>query len=75
MELQELGHKFYCDDDTMPDSYPVADFVEMFEDTMSNIGVDARVAPKLGAFLEEAGYINVSCRTFKVPLGIWPKDT
>ncbi|KAK3332960.1 S-adenosyl-L-methionine-dependent methyltransferase [Cercophora scortea] len=79
IELQDLGHEAHCDDLSMPENnedYPVNHFLDTSCEVWADAahGADLRVAPKLGCMLEEAGFVNVSCKTFKVPIGTWPKQ-
>jgi len=41
---------------------------------MAKLKIDIRVAPRVGQMMEAAGFINVSSRTYKVPVGPWAKD-
>ncbi|KAG5937363.1 hypothetical protein E4U59_004408 [Claviceps monticola] len=65
IELQELLVKPLCDDGTMPDDDPVKCFL---------VCIRAKLATELGPYLQEAGFGNIHCQIFKVPIGPWAKD-
>lgn len=37
-------------------------------------GTDYRLTPQTGDMMIDAGFVNVTSRQFKVPLGEWPRD-
>ncbi|KAK3380780.1 S-adenosyl-L-methionine-dependent methyltransferase [Podospora didyma] len=76
IELQDIDDTLHCDDNTMinMDEYPVAQFLDISAGVWAGVGADARIAPSLGQLLETAGFNNVSCKKFKVPIGAWPRD-
>lgn len=41
---------------------------------MRLFGPELRIAPRIGKLLEEAGFVNIQKKVFKVPVGIWPLD-
>ncbi|KAK3319717.1 S-adenosyl-L-methionine-dependent methyltransferase [Cercophora scortea] len=74
IEIQEFGGRPFCDDGSTPEDYSVLKFSDLATQAMANFGCDFRVADKLEGRLAQAGFTNISCRRFKVPMGTWPKD-
>lgn len=75
MELQELDHIIHCDDNSVPDDYPVRQYCKITTQ-MSNkkLGIDIEVAPKLGKMMEDAGFTGIRCVKHKVPIGGWLRE-
>jgi hypothetical protein len=67
---------FGCDDDTIPDDYPVSKFYKLlrggpfFAKHKWNVDIAAHVPD----ILREAGFVNVSHQRRRLPIGFWPKD-
>ncbi|KAG6292408.1 hypothetical protein E4U09_003436 [Claviceps aff. purpurea] len=74
IELQELLVKPLCDDGTMPDDDPVKYLYEKLELALKKFGIRAKLATELEPYLQEAGFENIHCQIFKVPIGPWAKD-
>jgi len=45
-----------------------------FLEAAEKIGREPSPGPKLEGWVKEAGFQNVHHKTFKFPLGLWPKD-
>jgi hypothetical protein len=41
---------------------------------VSKYGIEAEPGPKLEDWVKEAGFVNVVCKVFPLPMGTWPKD-
>jgi hypothetical protein len=63
-----------CDDGTMPVDHPLAVFWDKFQAAMKNFGPELRITPRIGQLMEEAGFVNIQKKVFKVPVGTWPAD-
>ncbi|KAG6044178.1 hypothetical protein E4U39_003610 [Claviceps sp. Clav50 group G5] len=74
IELQELLPTPLCDDGTMPDDDPVKYLYEKIERAFEKFGMRAQLPAELEPFLHEAGFENIHCQIFKVPIGSWAKD-
>ncbi|KAG6062518.1 hypothetical protein E4U32_002233 [Claviceps aff. humidiphila group G2b] len=79
IELQELqlttnnamrrrNHASMLDDD------PVKYLFEKINSTFEVLGLKAKLPLKLESNLREAGFENVHCQIFKVPIGPWAED-
>ncbi|KAK3315702.1 S-adenosyl-L-methionine-dependent methyltransferase [Apodospora peruviana] len=76
IEIQDLDYITFSDDHTSGKSQnnPIDQFLDLATDIWAKLDTDMRIAPKLGSVLQEAGFENVSCTTYKVPIGTWPDD-
>ncbi|KAG6093830.1 hypothetical protein E4U30_003975 [Claviceps sp. LM220 group G6] len=74
IELQELLPTALCDDGTMPNDDPVKYLYEKIERAFEKFGMSAQLPAELEPFLHEAGFENIHCQSFKVPIGSWAKD-
>ncbi|KAG5967893.1 hypothetical protein E4U57_007971 [Claviceps arundinis] len=74
IELQEMLTTSLCDDGTMPDDDPVKYLCETATRAFEKCGMETTLAPKLEPYLREAGFENIHCQIFKVPIGPWAKD-
>ncbi|KAG6135799.1 hypothetical protein E4U38_001681 [Claviceps purpurea] len=74
IELQEYLLKPLSDDGTMPDNDPVKYLCELAEKAFEKFGMRTALPPKLEPYLREAGFENIHCQIFKVPIGPWAKE-
>lgn len=76
IETQDLHPRIMSDDDSIPakDTYPPAQFMDLAHIAWAQAGVDCRITPQIGEMMKGAGFVNVTCRQFRVPLGPWPRD-
>ncbi|KAK0624950.1 S-adenosyl-L-methionine-dependent methyltransferase [Bombardia bombarda] len=74
IEMQDLGGMPYCDDGSVPEDYSVKRFTDLCQEAMGKFGSDFQLGNRLEEPLIKAGFVNVSCKRFKVPLGTWAKD-
>ncbi|KAJ0385902.1 hypothetical protein COL922a_005495 [Colletotrichum nupharicola] len=74
VETQDFSSNVACDDGTMPDDWYLLQFWEKIRQAMSKLNIDILVGPRIGKIVEEAGFVNVQKKSYKVPVGTWPKD-
>ncbi|KAI4862701.1 S-adenosyl-L-methionine-dependent methyltransferase [Hypoxylon rubiginosum] len=73
IEVQDFGGILRCDDGTLPADSLLTSFHEMTTEALSKRGIVWPIANKMEEILTSAGFVNVQCRKFKCPIGIWPK--
>lgn len=73
-ELQEILHYPQCHDGSLPEKHPVAEYWGLIHQALSNLGVNFSATLLLADMMKEAGFINITTRTFQVPIGTWPKN-
>ncbi|KAI1066399.1 hypothetical protein LB506_008276 [Fusarium annulatum] len=74
VESVELWGNSKCDDDTLKPESPLHKWVEVFKKIESLTGKSFFWNDKMQQSISDAGFINVSGRRIKVPIGTWPKD-
>ncbi|KAH7316501.1 S-adenosyl-L-methionine-dependent methyltransferase [Stachybotrys elegans] len=78
IELQEIHHSPLTtkDDGEVPLDHPVAQFWARINEGLTALGIDFHAAAdsKLADSMRTAGLVNVTERTFHVPIGTWPKN-
>ncbi|KAK4541438.1 hypothetical protein LTR36_008039 [Oleoguttula mirabilis] len=74
LELVDLTNPPQSDDDTMPENSQLGKFFEALTDGCAKVGRDVHVPRKWRPLLQDAGFVNIEERVFKVPIGGWPKD-
>jgi len=74
METGDFSADVDCDDNTMKPDWPLKVFWDRVQDAMAAFGTEIRIAPRVGQLMEEAGFVNVRKKVFKVPVGTWPLD-
>ncbi|KAI9781178.1 MAG: hypothetical protein M1839_006286 [Geoglossum umbratile] len=74
MESQEIMSTLYCDDDTMKDDWPFAEWTRYGDSAAVSLGKPLRIANKLKRWYMEAGFVDVHEEVFKIPVNPWPKD-
>ncbi|KAK1453492.1 methyltransferase [Colletotrichum melonis] len=74
VETQDFGANVKSDDGTMPENWPLLEFWSKIRDAMHKMKIDIQVAPRIGAVIKDAGFVNVQVRSYKVPVGRWPLD-
>jgi hypothetical protein len=62
-----------CDDGTMPDDFAPKKFMDLCTTALGKFNMNFRGGNVVGEKLEKAGFMNVSCKTIKTPVGRWPK--
>ena len=75
VENQEFEVVFGCDDNSqLPDS-PSVRWATLWNEGIQNFGLTGRCYPQLmKQQMEDAGFINVSWKFYRMPVGPWPKD-
>ncbi|KAF4539421.1 Methyltransferase type 11 [Lasiodiplodia theobromae] len=63
-----------CDDGSMPPDCAYVEACSVFRRIGEAMGVDFLDPKRYKHFLEDAGYVNVEQRLFKMPSSEWPKD-
>ncbi|KAG6093829.1 hypothetical protein E4U30_003974 [Claviceps sp. LM220 group G6] len=74
VELQDFQPIPLCDDGTMPDNDPVKHALDLTERAFEKFGMRSKLPAELEPYLREAGFGNIHCKIFKVPIGPWAKD-
>lgn len=75
VENQEFSVAFGCDDNSIPENSACRRWAELWEQGVSNFGLTGICHPdKMKAAMEAAGFIDVSVRFYRMPIGAWPKD-
>lgn len=73
-EFQDCDLEFTSDDNTLTEEHYFRKWNNVFIEGLAAINRDARPGPKLHAYFEAAGFVNIHVEFFKVPMGSWPKD-
>jgi len=73
IEIQELDARANCDDSSLPEGAPLAKFFDTATEAVAHFGMKFRAGEKLREPLEKAGFVNVTCKVLKVPIGTWAK--
>lgn len=63
-----------CDDGTMNKDSALVKWLDLIKPGLQNLGLDVDRVLKLAEYLREAGFVNVEQKSFKVPIGIWPRN-
>ncbi len=58
----------------MPSDYALAKFLDNLRDGFSKFGVNLLSLDKNQELLQEAGFVNVEEKIWKVPVGAWARD-
>ena len=75
VEHQEFDNDFKSDDGTMPSDGAVRRWQDLWEEGIAKFGLTGRCFPEtMKQQMEERGFNNVHIRTFRLPIGPWPKD-
>ncbi len=75
VENQEFDLNFTSDDGTMPVDGPVQRWQTLWNQAVESIGMTGRCCPyKMKQQMTETGFIRVTVREYKMPIGSWPKD-
>ena len=76
LECHDLDIAPYCDDGTMPDDWPKAQYSRYLLEGSQRV-VPPRpmdTAKSLAAWMRQAGYVDVKERVDKMPINPWPRD-
>lgn len=75
VENQEFEVVFGCDDGSQPPDSPSVRWANLWNQGISNFGLTGRCFPELmKQQMEAAGFINVTWKFHRMPIGAWPKD-
>nr|KAK5116037.1 hypothetical protein LTR85_009319 [Meristemomyces frigidus] len=77
VENQEFDLLFKCDDGTQPPDCATVRWGELWNQGVEafGAGLTGRCHPEvMKQQMEEAGFINVTIQTYRLPVGPWPKD-
>ncbi|KAF2452932.1 methyltransferase domain-containing protein [Lineolata rhizophorae] len=74
VELQELIYAPKCDDGTMPDDYVLKIFLDNVKEGLTRLGPDMYATAKLPGKVKDAGFVNITDRVVKLPVGPWAKN-
>lgn len=58
----------------MPPDHPVVQYWALIIEALAALGVNFNATLLLEQMMRDAGFVNVSCRIFHVPIGLWPKN-
>jgi len=64
----------YAEDGTMPDDFPVKIWCEKVRRGCDLMGKTAVVQPHIEEWMQNAGFVNIKQKLYKVPIGTWPKN-
>lgn len=73
-EAQDLLSEIMCDDDSMPDDYPLKVHFDDIEDATESAGRPLRVVHKYRQDLIDVGFVDVVERVYKIPVNGWPRN-
>ena len=74
IELQDYRFIITCDDDSMKEDDPVAEWLVNIKKALAVFGVDLLAMGENPGNSLAAGFVNVGEKSLKVPLGVWPRD-
>ncbi|KAF3942004.1 hypothetical protein ABW19_dt0204382 [Dactylella cylindrospora] len=74
LESVETVVEAICDDNSMPDDSYLARWAENARVAGELSGTTFNVAGNVGKWCEEAGFVEITQKMFKIPIGPWPKD-
>jgi hypothetical protein len=58
----------------MPENYTLAKWLEYVRQGLEVFGIDLLGPRKNSSYLQDAKFVNIEERVFKVPIGTWPKN-
>ncbi|WAO86949.1 Hypothetical protein NCS54_00424000 [Fusarium falciforme] len=74
VEQVELSAIAQSEDNTIRPDSPLITWKEIFEEVGKLTGKTFMACETVGDAIREAGYVNVTERRIKLPIGMWPKD-
>lgn len=72
--MQDWDMNNRSDDGTLTDAHHYRQWSNGLIKALTDINRDPCPGPKLRSYVEKAGFVNITERAFKVPLGPWAKD-
>ncbi|PUU75092.1 S-adenosyl-L-methionine-dependent methyltransferase [Tuber borchii] len=74
-ELQEINCDLYTDDNTLPPDSAIKKWSLLLAEAARKNGRPNDIGGEFQSMVQEAGFINVYCEVYKLPLSPWPKDS
>ena len=73
-EFQDFDPTYYSDDGSFKEEQNLHKFITIFNDAAKSFGRDSKPGPQLEGWMKDAGFENIVCEKFRLPIGPWPKD-
>lgn len=74
MESQEIMFDPYCDDESMPGTWPFLEWTGYIKKAAAKAGRSMNIASNLKSWYEAAGFVDVEEKIYKLPISPWPED-
>lgn len=75
VENQEFDVAFGCDDGTLPADSACERWANLWNEGICKFGLTGRCYPQvMKQQMEAVGFVNVTVKFFRMPIGAWPKD-
>ncbi|KAK2051778.1 methyltransferase domain-containing protein [Colletotrichum caudatum] len=74
VEFQDYDLLYTSDDGTLTEEHETLKWDKLFLEACDRMGRDARPGPKFKDWVRGAGFVNITHKQFKMPIGPWPKD-
>lgn len=74
MESQEIMSTPYCDDVTMQPDWEFLEWSNLCQEAAEKASRPLKIAQELKKWYEEAGFVDVQEKVFKIPINPWPED-
>ncbi|RDW56482.1 hypothetical protein BP5796_13123 [Coleophoma crateriformis] len=75
VESQEFDCMDKCDDDSLPPNSAVHQWFKLLNEGAVKSGINLRLKPSdLVEAMEEAGFVDIEVKTFKLPFGPWSSE-
>lgn len=74
VEFQDYNLLIYSEDGSMTKEHHTYKWVTLIIDLITSVGRIASPGPLLEGWVRDAGFVNVTHKRIKLPLGPWPKD-
>lgn len=75
IEQQEYSSRLYSEDGSLQDGSILAQGSGLAPLVFNHFGTDLGICEKMKDFMEQAGFQDIVEKTYKWPIGAWPKDT
>ncbi|KAK3899987.1 S-adenosyl-L-methionine-dependent methyltransferase [Staphylotrichum tortipilum] len=73
-EFQDFNLLYYSPDGTLTPSHSLHQWISTLCSAAASLGRDPNPGSKLPQWVADAGFTNIEHRTFRVPIGPWPRD-
>ncbi|KIV95132.1 hypothetical protein, variant [Exophiala mesophila] len=74
VEFQDFDLHNYSQDNSIPPDNKVLEWYNLLMEGCERIGRTASPGQHLESWVRDSGFTNIHHKTFKLPLGAWPKD-